>query len=1852
METKLRKSLILVIIFMIMFSNFGFTLEAIASSEEFQVISNGFFRKDEVKFDSYFEDSGGKQQNENISNVNERVKLKAKITPQVEGYLKKAVLQAVSADGSDLNFRFVSVKEETVEEFEVSDKTNLDTVGEEKPEFEKHEEEDNTELENEVLNEITNEVVANEINENEVEDTNTSNTVNEVSNVISNEISNTNTENNTSQETVSNEINENEITDSSDTFVDEDEFVKDIEEQEETKEILVSDVKIISDSEIELKNILKETTLEIELEFNKNEKINIADLYKEISLRLKGTYINVKLEEVEVAKEKVLKLGWQYSKDVILTSEYTKFSPFKIGEVTGIIAENKITVARNTDEEKYLPIKNMNLEVMVPTFNGSKPRTVTVQANKLMATKGQDNGFVEFSNENWTYNEDEGKIIINVNNENNGQAINSLGEDEYVIIYRFDEYTENEKVTLQKDVTVKVEEYSAKENNILTEKIAEKQEIEAVKGELITYSIGTSEEKINKGKIYANYNSDEIPYEAEYTNNIRLNILTSDMLEELKLDSSKEYFIDNNGVEIEASGIRYKRVKFNYNDIKATLEKGGSVEIYSVTGELLYTLNNELVKSEEDCIINMNNEPGIIIQVKEVSCNGKLDIELTKAIARPDLEKSIFAGFKKVESRVTAEVKYANIEETITLPTIGTAKEFEESYTKAELSINKNILTTMQENENVELKIELNNNTEKSDLYVNPTFEIVYPRYIKQVDIESINVLYENNLTIKHFETYKDEDENVLKTKIELEGTQTRFVENSITNGTNIILNTKMILDDYTPRKEDQIKLYYYNEGVSNYQTQTKWKVNKNIPANILKHSNGFDAAIVNYQTPVGLIAINGILNYDGAGTEVRSVKQGEMTRRIGMNKPAVTSTMEVIVLNNTGNQCSDITMLGRIPFKGNRDVITNEDLGTNIDVALKGLISEDADNTVKATIYYSANERANKNLNDESNGWTTEVEDLSRVKSFLIVVDGIVEPGAFLRYTYDFEIPENLPYESKLLGSFGAYYNNLTEVATIYETSNADRVMLETEAGAKVEATMTVDIGEGAEIKAARLLKYTIRVANTGSVDLKNITVENKRPAFTTLCKEKLSNDKEEEDYLETNDTERVFNIEELKAGEVFERDIVVKTSTKPKTLEDYCKEIPGIVKDEDGLYYIINENNEKIKVDSVPEDIYIENKANIKIENLAREIETNTVRNKLLDSNFDVKTELFSETEQILNAGGEAVYSIDVQNITPGNLKNVVVESKLSKEIRYKGLKEVNQEYTDEYDEENNIVRVNIGDLKPSETVRIYMEFDIANMKNVSSTIITNDITIKADNDIEEKVPTVSQKVVGPNLVVTQEINTGKDNVLECDEFQIIINVNNRGEGKSNKINFKVNMPKELKILSITSEGDRQISVSESDNIISGELVILDANRKASLIIKTRSNPLGENEKARNININTSVQEDFIGELEVNSLPLTIKDNPDRELTPEEKDEIEKDNSIKDPTASDDYKDNTQNDNNNNNANKPTDDNKNNNSDKTNVVEKTYKISGEVWNDKNNDGLKDEKEDRIGKVEVSLYKGKNQIKTCATDSLGKYRFENLKPDVYTLSFKYDSDKYSVTTYKKMNVEENMNSDVIEYAEGIAATNEIKIIDSDKQIDAGFKDKDILDFEIQKYITKAKITTKGKEKITDFEDKSLVKLEIKSKELKNTTISFEYKLIIKNTGNVDGVVGTIKDYLPKELEFKEKENKDWYLGNDGILYNESLKNASLSPGETKEIKLILNKKMTENNTGTISNKAEICNITGNNLSDSENKNNVNTQETIVTVSTGKTIQMTAFIVSVILATVVIKTSKAFDFKKMKRIYK
>ncbi len=197
-----------------------------------------------------------------------------------------------------------------------------------------------------------------------------------------------------------------------------------------------------------------------------------------------------------------------------------------------------------------------------------------------------------------------------------------------------------------------------------------------------------------------------------------------------------------------------------------------------------------------------------------------------------------------------------------------------------------------------------------------------------------------------------------------------------------------------------------------------------------------------------------------------------------------------------------------------------------------------------------------------------------------------------------------------------------------------------------------------------------------------------------------------------------------------------------------------------------------------------------------------------------------------------------------------------------------------------------------------------------------------------------------------------------------------------------------------------------------------------------------------------------------------------------------------------------------------------------------------------------------------------------------------------------------------------------------MAITNYIEVKDdSYTNIDSGFIKNKNFDFKLDKVVTNITIADNKGESTKTFNNSKLAKAEINAKTLENTVCYINYKIIVTNEGEIAGKVNEIVDYLPSEMSFNKTQNAGWYQSNDGNIHTMSLKDVLINPGETKEINLILAKKMNNNNLGTIENKAEILSSTNSqNLKDTDN-DETSSANVILSIKTGRVIIITTIII-------------------------
>ena len=128
-------------------------------------------------------------------------------------------------------------------------------------------------------------------------------------------------------------------------------------------------------------------------------------------------------------------------------------------------------------------------------------------------------------------------------------------------------------------------------------------------------------------------------------------------------------------------------------------------------------------------------------------------------------------------------------------------------------------------------------------------------------------------------------------------------------------------------------------------------------------------------------------------------------------------------------------------------------------------------------------------------------------------------------------------------------------------------------------------------------------------------------------------------------------------------------------------------------------------------------------------------------------------------------------------------------------------------------------------------------------------------------------------------------------------------------------------------------------------------------------------------------------------------------------------------------------------------------------------------------------------------------------------------------------------------------------------------------------------DLALEKNLNKAIVTTNGQAAEVNGEQ---LKIEIHRKNINSTTIQFVYTIKVTNQGEIEGYATEITDYIPNGLSFDKASNPDWTQVSDKMIKTEALAKTLLQPGESAEVKVVLNWERSADNIGRFVNVAEI----------------------------------------------------------------
>lgn len=1617
-------------------------------------------------------------------------------------------------------------------------------------------------------------------------------------------------------------------------------------------------VQSASEKQINLRQINSGENIELVFAIGTKTANNmeLANVSKDSKVILRAIYVDEKGNEIELEKEIIVNVSWTGTFENEINMELAKYTNFVQNGEEKVLVQVLATSGLK-DTQNKLPIKENNIEVSIPNLAGAKPEQVIVFAKSTMATNGKEEGNTILPEENVIKDLENGTVKIKIENkEENGKVWADEGNDEILLTYIYNkkDITEEIKAIALKGSS-EMSIYSGNGINTVKNEITSEFDLTNLKGSIISINLDTDIEEISKGKMYANSVIQNKQYETIVETKSLVEVSYKDIVSEIKIDDTDTYFTDENGNKYLLGGnIYYKSTKISKENFEKILGTDGEIKILDENGNVITLINNSLQANENgDYVIEYASKYSKLsfITTKPVS-EGELCITNQRAISKELVSsKDQISMFKNIVTQMKVDLK--EMDSYITIESKEIIIPLAETVTSANISLSTNVLSTVVNNEDIEIKLELNNAVETSDLYIDGTFKIEFPEYVEDVTVKNSNILYSEGLNIKEITKQIENGKVVLY--VTLEGIQSQFSTGTVTNGTNIILGTDIKTKLLTPSSENVIKLYYQNKNAVSYEQIDE------------STRMGYNETPVSFVSPTGMLAVNKISDYEETGKSIISVNQGTVVDKIEMDSEAIEAKMDLMLINNTGSVCNSLRVLGRIPFEGNKKVGTDEDLQTTVNTNMIQGLSIDEKYAQNAKIYYSENGEATDDLADANNLWTENPADFSKVKSYLVVLENYeFKQGETINMTYDFRVPEMIDLNNFLYGSFGATYEKTSEFGVQEETAVADVVGLTTGTGPVMEINQTVSVGENGVIQEGQIVKYTFSIKNAGNTDIENLKVKYLLPDYSVYGEfvEPGSMGPQESVFMEietqvdeeTGKNYTEFDIGTVAPGETVEKELLVKFNELP-SIADYYADQEGFFYDEtSGKYYILVQNPDgtytETEVTSVP-DVYAVSTLKI----TATDLELKTVEGKpnKVEKVVLLVSEKSSKAENVaLKENENLTYTISIKNNTDKKLEEVVLEKVLPQGLNFSKV------YAEEYDEQEEVykpaiegtynegtrlVSLTIPELEAGDMKEVKIEVTAASLaQDEYSKTITSSSTVYA-KDVSKHVTTeVKNLVAKPKLAIEQTDTANGEYVSEREEITFILTIKNEGQISTEKIKIESKISEYFIPTNINYgiDNEEKTNISAGSNNILLEKVI-EPGQTLTLNVTVNAVDLPNTLDEITVENVFTLTGDLIGELKSNTVVKTIEQSPEPndpgDNTPEEPDN---------PEGPDD----------------PI------------IPEiKTYKIKGTAWLDENSNGARETNEKLFSGIRVILLNAKTgdiivdrttgKAKETTTLENGTYEFDNLVQGEYIVVFYHDSSIYGLTEYAKPGVDSNINSDVIltkimdNGEEKTAAVTNTIVIDekSISNIDIGLVTNKKADLKLDKYVSLITVQNKDGVKTYNYTDTTLAKVEISAKRMSGSVVIVEYIMVVTNEGNIPMYAKNIVDYMPKDMKFNSDLNPNWYAGNDGNLYNNELSNTVINPGESKNIKLILTKTMTENNTGLSNNRAEIyeaynelgiADIDSVPANQAEGEDDLGTANVFVTVKTGEEV---TYICTILVALVIFVTGVYFIRRKTSRYY-
>lgn len=975
-------------------------------------------------------------------------------------------------------------------------------------------------------------------------------------------------------------------------------------------------------NEIELNQMASgNVTIILPIKFEKQKANTLNYFDQESQIKLTGKYKQSDINTKEVNSQIATRVRWTEDVDINLTQEIEKY--LDLG-TEGILLQQKVTLDATNNA---LPVERQAIKVAIPELEGKVPSRVVVlhNGNQLEESK---------------YQLDSNHKMIEIKQEQDSKNIQwGTGVEEYKIIYTYDQEIGYKQRMINLKTTATAKLYTKED---ITKTDSQQVEIDK-KGNIISLNKEVTP-SIYKGYMYANTNN-QVNYQdklsVEFSNiDVVGDVVTLAESNSLVNAKNEKFNINNS--------IIYRTIQINKKNMLDILGQEGSIQIQKEDGTILNTINRNTEEDENGNIIYAINDAISNLQIvtTKPEKEGCLDIDITKSISgQTGYAKENLKSFVALEEITTVGTN--KVEPVTTLKNI----ELKEPITEAELNINNNKLSTLEKNQNVQLTITLKSDDAKYNLWKNPYLYLKLPEEIEEIKVNSIEVLYGDNLVIEKANLI----ENGKAIEIQMNGEQLEF-QNNMNEGIQIVINADITLAKMTPSKLSTIELLYRNANSENIEQKTELGININ--------------------SKFGALLYNKLEGYNNENEKLETISQETITGELDTQAEAKESKAHVEIVNNYEEAMNQVNTIIDLPNTEN----TGKEKST-INVQLAKAMQVEKENV---EIYY-----ATKDIEQDSKEWIKEVPNLADVKKIKLVAKEL-QPGESVAIDYTIQIPEDIEEEQVAYQETTLNYEYQDQQFSTYSglrlvspeganskitTSNSNGVKVNVKASTKGK-----EIKSGDTVQEGQTIRYNIDITNNTGKDLNNFSVEGLQTDTEGNSNVTFFNMKEAEEYQPAT-------------GE----NVIVKRYREDDTLETIKLQQEKIGAGETVEFQYEFTINKIEKENEITKGTLV-----IKADGI-EDITTPLMENKIENAELKVITSYGRNEEVAFVANIENLFTYTVENLTNNKLENIELNITLPEGTQLNSNYQESTELYDFIEYANRVVKLKINQLEGNQKLEI---------------------------------------------------------------------------------------------------------------------------------------------------------------------------------------------------------------------------------------------------------------------------------------------------------------------------------------------------------------------------------------------------------------------------------------------------------------------------------------------------------------------------------------------------------------------